>query len=146
MINILRILIGFVCMLLTVCSVKAQEINQNAKASVSNSVKNKLDKKLKIFKFIKLVQPKFTNTYVSRIVNAIFKYGEKYEVDPYVIASTAYVESEFSMKSKPCIGIMQLLRSTSKFFDPSKQYNPYELEGNIAIGTLELRHHLNKQY
>ena len=113
MINIIRILIGFVCMLITVCSVKAQEINQNAKASVSNSVKNKLDKKLKIFKFIKLVQPKYSDSYIQKIVDAIFKYGNKYKVEPYVIVSTAYVESEFSMKSGPCIGDRKSTRLNS---------------------------------
>ena len=138
MINIIRILIGFVCMLITVCSVKAQEINQNAKASVSNSVKNKLDKKLKIFKFIKLVQPKYSDSYTQKIVDAIFKYGNKYKIEPYVIASTAYVESEFSMKSGPCIGIMQVYKPSLRWLNPKKEYDPYTIDGNIALGVKEL--------
>jgi soluble lytic murein transglycosylase-like protein len=125
-------------------AIKEHKINQNAKASVSKSVNNKLDKKEKIFKFIKLVQPKYTDSYISKIVEAIFKYGKKYNVEPYVIASTAYVESEFDMNSKPCIGMMQLLRSTARYYDPQRQYNPYQLDGNIAIGTIELSHHLKR--
>ncbi len=144
MINIvLNILIALVCVFTFVTTGSAQTINQKAMTTVSRSEKDKLDKKTKIFQFIKLVQPKFSNSYISRVVNAIFKYGDKYDVDPYVIASTAYVESEFNMKSKPCIGVMQLLKSTARVFDPKRNYNPYELEGNIAIGTLELKHHLN---
>ena len=144
LINIIRILIGFVCMLLTVCSVKAQEINQNAKASVSNSVKNKLDKKLKIFKFIKLVQPRYSQSYIQKIVDAIMKYSAKFKVDPYVIASTAYVESEFKMTSRPCIGMMQLVKSSIRYYDPKRIYDPYTVDGNIAIGTLELSKHLKR--
>jgi soluble lytic murein transglycosylase-like protein len=138
MINILRILIAFICMLLTVSAVKAKEINQNAKASVSKSVKNKLDKKEKIFKFIKLVQPKYSAFYIKKIVDAIFKYGTKYKIDPYIIATTAYVESEFNMRSGPCIGIMQVYKPTLKWLNPKKEYNPYTIDGNIALGTKEL--------
>ena len=131
-------------MLLTVSSVKAKEINQDAKASVSNSAKDKLDKKVKIFKFIKLVQPKYTDSYVQKIVDAIFKYGKKYNVEPYIIASTAYVESEFSMRSRPCIGIMQLLRSSMRWLNPKKEYDPYTIDGNIALGTKELSMHIHR--
>jgi len=144
MINILRILIAFICMLITVSAVKAKEINQDAKASVSNSAKDKLDKKVKIFKFIKLVQPKYTDSYIQKIVDAIFKYGKKYNVEPYIIASTAYVESEFSMRSRPCVGIMQLLRSSMKWLNPKKEYDPYTIDGNIALGTKELSMHINR--
>lgn len=144
MINILRILIAFICMLITVSAVKAKEINQDAKASVSNSAKDKLDKKVKIFKFIKLVQPKYTDSYIQKIVDAIFKYGKKYNVEPYIIASTAYVESEFSMRSRPCVGIMQLLRSSMKWLNASKEYDPYTIDGNIALGTKELSMHIHR--
>jgi soluble lytic murein transglycosylase-like protein len=133
MINIIRILMAVFCLLFTISVVQAQKINQNAKVFVSKSVKDNLDKKLKISKFIKLVQPKYSDSYISKIVNSIFKYSEKYKVNPYMIASTAYVESEFSMQSKPCIGIMQLIRSSAKYYNPNIQYNPYTLDGNIAI-------------
>ena len=144
MINIIKIFVTVFCLLFTISVVQAQKINQNAKVFVSKSVKDKLDKKLKISKFIKLVQPKYSNSYISKIVNSIYKYSEKYKVNPYMIASTAYVESEFSMQSKPCIGIMQLIKSSAKYYNPNRQYNPYTLDGNIAIGTVELSHHLKK--
>ena len=111
--------------------------HQDAKVSVSTS-KDKLDKKEKISKFIKLVQPRYSQTYIKKITNAIIKYSAVFKVDPYVIASTAYVESEFKMTSKPCIGMMQLVRPSIRYYDPKRVYNPYTVDGNIAIGTKEL--------
>jgi hypothetical protein len=117
--------------------------HQDAIISVSKS-KDKLDKKEKISKFIKLVQPRYSQSYIQKIVDAIMKYSAKFKVDPYVVASTAYVESEFKMTSKPCIGIMQLVRVSIRFYDPKRIFDPYTVDGNIAIGTLELSSHLRK--
>ena len=67
MINIIsKILIALWLMLFTTLSVHAQEINQKAMTTVSKSEKDKLDKKNKIFQFIKLVQPKYSNSYSQR--------------------------------------------------------------------------------
>ena len=117
------------------------KVNQNAKASVSNSVQDKLDKKIKIFQFIKLVQPKFSDEYARAVRDAIFLYSEKYKIDPFLTTSVAYVESEFNMKSKPCIGIMQLVTPSIRFYDPNKKYNPKTVYGNIALGCIEISKH-----
>jgi soluble lytic murein transglycosylase-like protein len=117
--------------------------HQDAKVSVSTS-KDKLDKKEKISKFIKLVQPRYSQSYIKKITNAIIKYSAVFKVDPYVIASTAYVESEFKMTSKPCIGMMQLVRPSIRYYDPKRVYNPYTIDGNVAIGTKELSKHLQR--
>ena len=117
--------------------------HQDAKVSVSTS-KDKLDKKEKISKFIKLVQPRYSQSYIKKITDAIMKYAAVFKVDPYVIASTAYVESEFKMTSKPCIGMMQLVRPSIRYYDPKRVYNPHTVDGNIAIGTKELSVHLRK--
>jgi hypothetical protein len=106
--------------------------------------KGELAKRNKIKGFIKLVNPKYSDSYIAKIVEAMFIYGKKYKVDPYIIASTAYVESEFSMKSKPCIGMMQVLKSTARYIDPKRQYDPYTVYGNIALGTKELSTHLRR--
>ena len=143
MINIIRILIALALLSITT-SAFAKEINQIAKTSVSNSVKDKLDKKNKIIAFIKLVQPRYSTTYATRIADAIFKSSEKYHVDPMLVVSTAYVESEFSMHSKPCIGIMQLVKSSVRFFDPKKSLNPYDVEDNIELGVKEISYHLKR--
>ena len=117
--------------------------HQDAKVSVSTS-KDKLDKKEKISKFIKLVQPRYSQSYIKKITDAIMKYSAVFKVDPYVIASTAYVESEFKMTSRPCIGMMQLVRPSIRYYDPKRVYNPYTVDGNIAIGTKELSRHLKR--
>jgi len=117
--------------------------HQDAIISVSKS-KDKLDKKEKISKFIKLVQPRYSQSYIKKITDAIMKYAAVFKVDPYVIASTAYVESEFKMTSKPCIGMMQLVRPSIRYYDPKRVYNPRTVDGNIAIGTKELSVHLRK--
>ena len=106
--------------------------------------KGELAKRNKIKGFIKLVKPKYSESYIAKIVEAMFLYGKKYKVDPYIIASTAYVESEFSMNSRPCIGMMQVLKSTARYIDPKREYNPYTVYGNVALGTKELSMHLRK--
>ena len=146
MINIFQILISLLALLNIQYATKEHKINQNAKASVSKSVKNKLDKKEKIFKFIKLVQPKYSTSYIKKIVEAIFKYSIKYKIDPYIITTTAYVESEFDMKSGPCVGIMQVYKPTLRWLDPKKEYDINTIDGNIGLGTKELSEHYNFRY
>ena len=146
MINIFQILISLLALLNIQYATKEHKINQNAKASVSKSVKNKLDKKEKIFKFIKLVQPKYSTSYIKKIVEAIFKYSVKYKIDPYIITTTAYVESEFNMKSGPCVGIMQVYKPTLRWLDPKKEYDINTIDGNIGLGTKELSEHYNFRY
>ena len=140
-----QVVVSIVLLLVSARIVKLppKPYHQDAKVSVSTS-KDKLDKKEKISKFIKLVQPRYSQSYIQKIVDAIMKYSAKFKVDPYVVASTAYVESEFKMTSKPCIGIMQLVRVSIRFYDPKRIFDPYTVDGNIAIGTLELSSHLRK--
>ena len=140
-----QVVVSIVLLLISsrVIKLPPKPYHQDAKISVSNS-KDKLDKKEKISKFIKLVQPRYSQTYIQKIVDAIMKYSAKFKVDPYVIASTAYVESEFKMTSRPCIGIMQLVKSSIRYYDPKRVYDPYTIDGNIAIGTIELSKHLQR--
>ena len=139
-----QVIIATILMLSSLGMVKSlpKQTHQDAKISVSS--KDKLDKKEKISKFIKLVQPRYSQSYIQKIVDAIMKYSAKFKVDPYVLASTAYVESEFKMTSRPCIGIMQLVRASIRFYDPKRIFDPYTIDGNIAIGALELSSHLKK--
>jgi soluble lytic murein transglycosylase-like protein len=139
-----QMVISIILLLISIGVVKAplKPYHQDAKVSVSS--KDKLDKKEKISKFIKLVQPRYSQSRIQKIVDSIMKYSAKFKVDPYVIASTAYVESEFKMTSRPCIGMMQLVRSSIRYYDPKRVYDPYTIDGNIAIGTLELSKHLKR--
>ena len=140
-----QVVISVILLLLSsrIIKLPLKPYHQDAKISVSNS-KDKLDKKEKISKFIKLVQPRYSQSYIKKITDAIMKYAAIFKVDPYVIASTAYVESEFKMTSRPCIGMMQLVTSSIRYYDPNRVYNPHTIDGNIAIGTKELSVHLRK--
>jgi soluble lytic murein transglycosylase-like protein len=140
-----QVAISTILLLISARAVKLppKPYHQDAKFSVSTS-KDKLDKKEKISKFIKLVQPRYSQSYIKKITDAIMKYAAVFKVDPYVIASTAYVESEFKMTSRPCIGMMQLVRPSIRYYDPKRVYNPFTIDGNIAIGTKELSRHLKR--
>ena len=146
MIEVISQVVISIILLLTsmrVVKLPPKPYHQDAKVSVSTS-KDKLDKREKISKFIKLVQPRYSQSYIKKITDAIMKYAAVFKVDPYVIASTAYVESEFKMTSRPCIGMMQLVRPSIRYYDPKRVYNPFTIDGNIAIGTKELSVHLRK--
>jgi len=140
-----QVAISTILLLISARAVKLppKPYHQDAKFSVSTS-KDKLDKKEKISKFIKLVQPRYSQSYIKKITDSIMKYAAVFKVDPYVIASTAYVESEFKMTSRPCIGMMQLVRPSIRYYDPKRVYNPFTIDGNIAIGTKELSRHLKR--
>jgi hypothetical protein len=146
MIEVISQVVISIILLLTsmrVVKLPPKPYHQDAKVSVSTS-KDRLDKKEKISKFIKLVQPRYSQSYINKITAAIMKYAAVFKVDPYVIASTAYVESEFKMTSRPCIGMMQLVTPSIRYYDPKRVYNPLTVDGNIAIGTKELSVHLRK--
>ena len=120
-----------------------KKIEVVSKPKITQSISINKDRE-KIKAFIKTVQPKYSQSKVNIIADAIFAAASKFKLDPYVIASTAYVESEFKMTSRPCIGIMQLVRVSIRFYDPKRIFDPYTVDGNIAIGTLELSSHLRK--
>jgi soluble lytic murein transglycosylase-like protein len=147
MVNIISMSIIGLCLILNTLNPNIDsKINQTAKASVNKKAQDVwLENKLKVQQFIKLVQPKYSVSYIKKITELIFKYAEKYRLDPYILVTTAYLESDFNMKSQPCIGMMQILYSTYKSDYYKTGYNPYTLEGNIALGALELSDHLYSQ-
>ena len=94
--------------------------------------------KKKIAGLIKLVQPRKGQVYADHVADIIVKEARRYKLDPYVVATTAYIESEFSMVSKPCIGIMQVERRTYRSQYAKSGLKPYDLEDNIRLGAWEL--------
>jgi len=94
--------------------------------------------KKKIAGLIKLVQPRKGQVYADHVADIIVKEARRYKLDPYVVATTAYIESEFSMVSKPCIGIMQVERRTYRAQYAKSGLKPYDLEDNIRLGAWEL--------
>lgn len=94
--------------------------------------------KKKIAGLIKLVQPRKGQAYADHVAETIVKEAKRYNLDPFVVATTAYIESEFSMSSKPCMGIMQIERRTFRDHYASSGLKPMKLEDNIRLGAWEL--------
>jgi soluble lytic murein transglycosylase-like protein len=68
----------------------------------------------------------------------MIKEAKRYGLDPYIVASTGYIESEFSMASRPCMGIMQVERRTFRSEYAKSGLDPMDLEDNIRLGAWEL--------
>ena len=86
-----------------------------------------------------IVNPR-TKAYTDRLLKliALFeKYGEKYDIDPMLLAAQAFQESRFDNKTKShagAVGIMQLLPSTARGKSVAIK-NFRQLEGNIEAGA-----------
>ena len=98
------------------------------------------DSKLSVI--LKQVNTKYSTDNRQKIINWINFEAKRNKIDPYLIATTAYVESEFSQNSQPCIGVMQVYlptyRELCKKNSYLKNYNPYNIHGNLVIGAKEL--------
>ena len=94
--------------------------------------------KQKIAGLIKMVQPRKGQAYADHVAEVIIKEAKRYKLDPYIVASTGYIESEFSMVSKPCMGIMQVERKTFNRKYRKSGLKPMDLEDNIRLGAWEL--------
>jgi soluble lytic murein transglycosylase-like protein len=94
--------------------------------------------KKKIAGLIKMVQPRKGQAYADHVAEVMVKEARRYGLDPYVVASTGYIESEFSMASRPCMGIMQVERRTYNWKYRKSGLNPMDLEDNIRLGAWEL--------
>jgi len=121
--------------------VKKPQASNNAKMVVNNTSKKPADDsgvKQKIAGLIKMVQPRKGQAYADRVAGAMIKEAKRFNLDPYIVASTGYIESEFSMASKPCMGIMQVERRTFKSEYAHSGLDPMDLEDNIRLGAWEL--------
>lgn len=91
----------------------------------------------KITQVIYAVQPKYGINYSKKISRYILEASKKEKISPYIVASTAYVESEFDYKSQPQKGIMQITKSLGK----SHKTLDYKLpKDNILIGAKYLKY------
>ena len=120
---------------------KEDSSSTNAKKVVKPTVKKPADDsgvKQKIAGLIKMVQPRKGQAYADHVAEVIVKEAKRYKLDPYIVASTGYIESEFSMVSKPCMGIMQVERKTFNWKYRKSGLNPMDLEDNIRLGAWEL--------
>jgi hypothetical protein len=94
--------------------------------------------KERISQLIYAVRCKAGRKYADRVAGAIVTSARRNGLPPMMVAATAYIESEFSMTSKPCVGIMQVLLSTARSIFGKSGLDPYDLEDNIELGSREL--------
>ncbi|MDD7910232.1 lytic transglycosylase F [Pseudovibrio exalbescens] len=78
---------------------------------------------------------------LKELRDLFLKFGEKYDIDPSLLAAQAFQESRFDPNARSAagaVGIMQLLPSTA--LDPNVDIKNYEsLEGNIEAGAKYMR-------
>lgn len=97
----------------------------------------------KITQVIEIVQPKLGHEYAKKISGYIIEASKKEKISPYIVASTAYVESEFNYKAQPQKGIMQITKSLGK---SHKTLNYKNSKDNILIGAKYLKYlHLSSR-
>jgi membrane-bound lytic murein transglycosylase MltF len=81
------------------------------------------------------------NKKLDQLVDLFDKYGEKYNIDPMLLAAQAFQESRFDQNARSkagAVGIMQLLPSTAG--DPNVNIkNIKKLENNIEAGAKYMR-------
>ena len=90
----------------------------------------------KIAQLVYLHRPQKGKEYAHHIAKSICKSAHNNNIDPYWVATTACIESEFDMKSRPCIGIMQVDRATWKNNYPDMDV--LDIDQNIEIGANDL--------
>ena len=90
-----------------------------------------------------MINPK-TDAYQKKLDDLITlfrKYGEKYDIDPMLLAAQAFQESKFNQKAESrvgAVGIMQLLPSTASDKNVNIK-NINKLENNIEAGAKYMR-------
>jgi soluble lytic murein transglycosylase-like protein len=102
----------------------------------------------RIAALVLLAQPKRGAAYAARVADAIRVASIRTGVDPDVITTTAYVESEFRMAVGPCEGVMQLhmptLRYMKKIGKVPAHLSHADLSENVQIGAWELKRHYDR--
>ena len=93
----------------------------------------------RIASLILTVQPKKGPQYASRLAGMMVSEAQSKRISPYVVATTACIESEFRMVSRPCVGVMQVSPSTARAY--YKGYNLHNMRDNVRLGTSELSAH-----
>lgn len=80
-----------------------------------------------------------------RILKAVYRISEKYQINPYLILAVIQVESGFkpdAVSSKEAIGLMQILPSTGFLVANllgRADYDLFNVEDNIEIGVAYLK-------
>lgn len=97
----------------------------------TNPVPEKFRQDLKGFIVLADSKKRLTEEETDLIIDSVWEHGNKYDIDPILLASLIYRESSFYPKAvsrSGAIGLGQLLPSTARNIGLS---NPYDIEQNI---------------
>ena len=134
-----------ILMLLTIFMISTF-CNIEVRAEKSNNISEG-----KISNLVLLAQPHKGPRYAHRVAHAIISAAHKVKLNntdlqskfPEMIAATASIESDYSMASRPCVGIMQLNVRVHTQEYRKLGLDPYNLEDNVLLGAMELATHYN---
>lgn len=122
-------------------------------------------KEARIARIVEISQPGRGKRYAQRVARAIVHSARHWNVDPLLVAAIGYKESEFSMSSGPCVGVMQVYPPTYREMCQGearaervarkkgqtiarpralRDADIYDLEGNIEAGAAEIATYLRR--
>lgn len=126
-------------------SARARKMPPAARAAVVLQQKAAADDKQrtqKLAALVRMAQPRKGDAYARKVASAIVHSARLQRIDPYLVAATGYCESEFSMASRPYIGIMQVSGSLARYYARlGYRYDIRTIEGNIGLGAHVLARH-----
>ena len=105
----------------------------------------------KIYSLIRISRPRRGTAFAKKAASIMVDEAKKQNLPPFLCASVAYMESHFDQDSSPCVGIMQVHRSSLHEYVQKKQgklkgLDPDDWEDNIRIGVRELGMHKKKYH
>lgn len=125
----------FAMLLLLPASANKTENTKMLKPNTARRTKTTEIERKKIESFILTVKPG-SPKFAQRLSKYIVASAKQNKINPYIVATTGYVESEFKMVPSPCVGIMQINSKSNK-----DGLNPYKVRDNIEIGSRKLSYH-----
>lgn len=98
----------------------------------------------RITQLVYIIRQREGRAYAERVASAITTSARRNKIPVMLVATTAYIESEFRMVSRPCVGIMQILPSTARRVFGRSGLDVYDLEDNIEMGSRYLAMHYHE--
>jgi hypothetical protein len=100
---------------------------------------------VQIASLVHTLRPEKGRSYAWSVASDVVQSARDNRVSPYVVSATAVVESEFDMKARPCIGVMQMYPATVTDVYANTSRNPHAIQDNIWMGSNYLARHYRSE-
>ena len=100
---------------------------------------------VQIAALVNTLRPEKGRRYAWSVASDIVQSARDNRVSPYVVSATAVVESEFDMKARPCIGVMQMYPATVTDIYANTSRNPHAIQDKIWMGSNYLARHYRSE-